>query len=239
MSQIKRPALERVASWRYVDHHMLNLKNIFRDEKKSLTVILIATLFSGTACSAGNNDDSPAISHTASETVLAQSGSSEEKNPAGNQFTIREKFRATLGTKFFTIEEPEELETSKLIDNMWQLKKFFDDSKSNIFAYTSLSKYIIKSTKNSSSAALYRFHFVNQDAAKNWFNVVSETRLQGELKMSFRRPKKMLGLTGENVILVEGYRMSDYKDLKFIISNVDGVTSIVDPNTIIIKRATP
>ena len=191
-----------------------------------LLSILIVVFLSSTACSA---DNALTSTENTQDVQLAQSDPVTPNGQSHGKFSISDKFRPTLLEKGFSIEAPEEIEPSKLIDNMRQLKIFFDENTLDFFTYTSLSKYHISNSTNRSIVSLYSFHFKSKEAATSWFNVFDKTKLKGQIKITFSRPKKMLGLVGSNVIFVEGYMISDFEPLKFIVSNIDGIESILDP----------
>lgn len=186
---------------------------------KSISLFFVALFFFSTACST----EPPQID-----------SSNSLKQDSEFLFTISEQFKSALRKKNFLIHEPEKLETTILIDNMWQLNKFFINR--HIFEYTNLRKFRITNTKNNSSASLYSFQFNSQEAATSWFNVFYKTNIKGQLKISFGRPKKMLGLVNASVILIEGYSMSNYENLNYIVTNLDGVTAILDPVKISIGK---
>jgi len=196
---------------------------------KYLLIISVALNCTGVAC---GGERTHVLSQSVDNSNSQATGAAVQEGSANHKFSISKKYRATLLNKGFVVQAPEDVEASKMIDNMWQLKKFFEDKNSDIFKYTRLKKYHIVSKKNKSSATLYCFHFDSRQAASDWYSVIDKTRLKGQLKIVFRRPKKMLALLRYNVILVEGYRMSDYEALKFIVTNLDGVSSILDPNAI-------
>ncbi len=101
------------------------------------------------------------------------------------------------------------------MDNLSHVKSLFDYQEvEGFFSYQQLNQYDIKNKTEGSSAGVYVFRFASDNDAAKWFNTVDSSHPSHRL-IVFGKPKKLMVLAGQEVILIEGYRMSNFKELDF------------------------
>jgi len=166
---------------------------------------------------------------------LAGTESSNEKaiaskKQAGMRAVINENFRNALKKKGYEVQPPENIEKPEVVDNIPRVKSLFGNNEEIFFSYTTLNRYVIYGAKNRISARLYCFQFKNREEASTWFEVLDNSKSQGNRRLVvFRKPKKLAGLANDRVFLLEGYFINSYEPLNFIINQIDNLEYTLSP----------
>lgn len=142
------------------------------------------------------------------------------------QFVVKDTFTAELKKQGFVIQEPELIEKPKTVTGMRQIREFFPENDQSFFTYTRLNSYLIKNVNNKKIVQLYCYQFDSFEAAQTWFNVIAKNK-KPLIRAMFRRPKKTMGLSDGYVILLTGFNMSDDKSLRYIMSKLDNIHSVI------------
>ncbi len=151
--------------------------------------------------------------------------------------SIDNNFKQAITVDNYSLETLDTLESFVLVDNLRHVKSLFDFQEAEgFFSYQRLDRYYITNKGKGTSARLYSFRFESSEEAVLWFNTIESSHVSHRL-MVFGKPKKVMALVGSEVILIEGYNMSDYKALHFLINQIDGVEVILGPKEI--KRLKP
>lgn len=176
-----------------------------------------------------------AASATAIGSCLAGTGSSNKeasvsKMQARETSEISQKFRIALQNKGYTVHSPEEIKKPEVVDNIKRVKSLFNNKDIIFFSYLTLNRYAIYKGKDRIRARLYCFQFKNNEQAYRWFEVIDNSRSEGHRRLVvFSKPKKLLALAGDRVYLLEGYHISGFDSLYFIINQLENLEYILGP----------
>jgi hypothetical protein len=190
----------------------------------------LVLLFIATACNAKNlsTSDSDSLSKTRPPNIEE---TASEKN-ANNVWVINDQFRNALLEKGFAIHSPENIEKPNIIDNIKRIKPFFKDNDELFFSYSVLSRHIINKKNSNISARLYCFQFSDNEQAFKWFDVVDKMKEKGNRRfVVFSKPKKLMALSENKIFLLEGYHISNFDALNFIIDQLKNVQVVLGPKT--------
>jgi hypothetical protein len=167
---------------------------------------------------------------------LAGTKSSNEKSvtldtQASKRPIISDKIRNTLKNSGYTIQPPENIKKPEVVDNIPRIKSLFGNNDDIFFSYGTLTRFLIFKGRNRIGARLYCFQFKNRKEALTWFRVLDNSKSQGTRRLVvFRKPKKLSGLAGDRVFLLEGYFIDSFETLYFIIKQMDNLEYILGPN---------
>ncbi len=140
---------------------------------------------------------------------------------------INENFKRNIASHNYVLQKLDDVEKFTLVDNLRHIKSLFDEQEAEgFFSYQQLSRYAINNKSKGTSAGVYVFRFENESEALIWFTIVKSSHESHRL-MVFGKPKKMMALAGQEVILIEGYHMSNYVALNFLIEQLDGVQMVL------------
>lgn len=188
---------------------------IYRSIK--LLIYVSATALVAISCLAGTE--------SLNEKAVAQ------KKQESTRPIISEKFHNTLKNKGFNIQPPEIIGKPEVVDNIPRVKSLFGNNDDIFFSYTNLKRYVIYKDTNRISARLYCFQFKNREEALTWFGVLDNSKTQGNRRLVvFRKPKKLSGLAGDRVFLLEGYFINSFESLNFIINQIDNLEYVLGPS---------
>ncbi len=144
-----------------------------------------------------------------------------------NKIILKKKIVSNLFTKnlsnkgyYFnnnTLKQPNNF------NNIQYLRKYFKDS-IKFDDYLELKEGVILDKKDRKIASVYIFSFKTGFKKNNWFNYLKNTNPY----VQFSKPKKIMILTNENIIIIEGYRIK-WKDLNEIAKETKNIISIYKP----------
>jgi hypothetical protein len=149
---------------------------------------------------------------------------------AGTRSAINEVFKKEIQKNGYTIQSPENIKKPEVVDNLSRVKSLFGNKDVIFFSYLALNRYALFKGKNRIAARLYCFQFKNKEDASTWFRVIDHSKSQGSRRIVvLSKPKKLLGLAGDSVFLIEGYHISNFNPLYFILNQIDSLEYILSP----------
>lgn len=140
-------------------------------------------------------------------------------------------FKKALEKEAYIINPPEAIRKPEVVDNLKRIKSLFGDQDDIFFSYITLNRYTINSNKNDTHFRFYCFQFEKSEDAAKWFDVVEESKSQGNRRLVvFSKPKKLLALAKDKVFLLEGYHISNFDALEFIMAQLENVEYVLGPS---------
>ena len=146
---------------------------------------------------------------------------------------IDAKFKDGIKKDNFTIIQVVRIQKSSIPnipDNIKSIKKIFVGKEDIFDSFSSLHRFSIKNTKSKVSANLYCFKFQDASQASKWFDVVDKAGPLSERLPVLRRPKKLMALANDKVFVIEGYHISSFISLRFILDNIPNKSAILYPD---------
>lgn len=205
-------------------HNMISRRHLY---------CFLFIFFSISACNA--DDTSTSISSVEANMPHIQSSNQYATTTQENSnkaFKINDKFRKALLKEGFTVHPPEDIKKPNVVDNIQRIKPFFNDQEKVFFSYAKLNRYAIDNSKNKISARFYCFQFQNSKDAGAWFDVIDKSKALGNRRLIvFSKPKKLLALAQNKVFLLEGYHISNFDVLNFIVDQLDNVQFVLGPKS--------
>lgn len=191
---------------------------------------LLVLLLCATACHAKSTASSLADGLPENEQTGQKEVSIEKK--MNKECLINEAFKQALLHKEFIVHPPEKIDKPKIVDNIRRIKPLFAGKEEIFFSYSELSRYAIDNRTNKVSARLYCFEFEKSEDAAAWFDAVDQSKAEGNRRsIVFSKPKKLLALAQNQVVLLEGYHISNFDVLNYIIDKLDNVQAVLGPKT--------
>lgn len=149
---------------------------------------------------------------------------------SGTRSAINEVFKKAIQKNGYTIQSPENIKKPEVVDNISRVKSLFGNKDDIFFSYSALNRYALFRGENRIAARLYCFQFNNEKDASKWFRVIDNSKSQGSRRLVvFSKPKKLLRLAGDSVFLIEGYHISNFNSLYFILNQIDSLQYILSP----------
>jgi hypothetical protein len=143
---------------------------------------------------------------------------------------INENFIRALKKKGYTIQSPDNIKKPEVVDNIARVQSLFGNKDDIFFSYSTLNRYAIYRGKTHIAARLYCFQFKDKEKASTWFRVIDNRKSRGSRRLVvFSKPKKLLGLAGDKVFLLEGYHISSFDSLYFILNQIDDLEYLLSP----------
>jgi len=141
-------------------------------------------------------------------------------------------FRQALFEHEFSVGAAELIEKSEIpniADNIKSIKKLFSEKEEVFDRFSTLSRYYIKKNNSKINARFYCLKFSKKEDARAWFEVINRSAFKNKRLIIFKKPKKVMVLSGEYIYLIEGYHITNYDVLHFIVDQLTEVDAVFSP----------
>jgi hypothetical protein len=197
----------------------------------SVYVILLAN-----ACIASPEQDKPitTIGNENSFQIATNSVVNNDKNKPSEASNcgIDTQFKQAILKNNFSIKQLLSIEKSSIpniADNIKSIRKLFKGKETVFDAYSTLDRYTIKSSTSKISFNLYCFQFNDSQLASSWFDTLDKLKSTGIRTAILSRPKKIVALANNKIFVIEGYHISSFKSLHFILDQIPNKQSTLSP----------
>jgi hypothetical protein len=168
--------------------------------------------------------------------VVAKSSASTD---ASGQCSLAPSFKNSLAERGFSVSGPVlmtkgEIPTSA--DNIKAVQKLFQSKEEVFNTFSTLNRYRIDKKNSTISARFYCFKFANSESARAWFDTVDKTPSKNKRHITFKKPKKLMAISKNQIYLVEGYHIATYDVLHLIIDQLPEIEAILGPKETIYKQ---
>lgn len=150
-------------------------------------------------------------------------------------------FNDSLGEKGLSISGPELMTKAEIptsADNIKAVQKLFQNNGEAFNTFSTISRYRIDKKNSNISARLYCFKFENNESARTWFDAVDKTPSKNKRQITFKKPKKLMALSKNQIYLIEGYHIATYDVLHQIIEQLPDIEAILGPEETVYKQQT-